>query len=190
MRSRDCRVCSLFQKYIPSFQPIIHSSHICVPFSGTFLVGVHPWAKKKKTKEKCKSLSAFSTREQGSTREFAGRTKFHVIFRRSTDDFPYTHQSTDCRPIARSTAGIVVTCLCVGGSCALPLARSCLCKTCRVFDGLAAAARQNARSYDGRDIFGQSDASTTKLANGTPILQLEPSAVVLVAAPAGCCSMY
>ena len=60
MRSRDCRVCSLFQKCIPSFQPFIHSSHICVPFSGTFLVGVHPWAKKKKTKE-IASLCVFHT---------------------------------------------------------------------------------------------------------------------------------
>ena len=98
--------------------------------------------------------------------------------------------------------------VCVGGPCALPLVRSCLSRTCGVLDGLAAAAHQNARSYDvsssqemsylaffffdnmniKRSLhIGQSDASTTKLATALA-LHFELSAVVLVAT--GYCSMY
>ena len=78
------------------------------------------------------------------------------------------------------------TCLCIGSPGALPLVGSCLGKTCGVLDGLTVAAHQNQNSYDvsflrrKRTIFfsinmkikrllymGQSDACTTKLANGT-----------------------
>ena len=89
---------------------------------------------------------------RGSTGESATRTGCHVVFRRSTA-VPRTTSDTPTE--ARTTGqfrdrqlAVVVTCLCVGGPCALPLVRSCLCKTCGVLDGLAAAAHQNVRSYD------------------------------------------
>ena len=88
---------------------------------------------------------------RGSTFESATRTKCHMIFRRSTV-LPTT---SDTPTEARTTGqlrdrqlAVVVTCLCVGGPYALRLVRSCLCKTCGVLDGLAAAAHQNVRSYD------------------------------------------
>ena len=48
---------------------------------------------------------------------------FSTIYRSTTNDFRYTHRSTD---------------YCVGGPCALPLVGSCLGKTCGVLDGLTA----------------------------------------------------
>ena len=89
---------------------------------------------------------------RGSTGESATRTKCHVVFRRST---AVLQTSSDTPTEARTTGqfcdlqlAVVVTCLCVGGPCALPLVRSCLCKTCGVLDGLTAAAHQNVRPYD------------------------------------------
>ena len=89
---------------------------------------------------------------RGSTGESATRTKCHVFFRRptavlrTTSDTP-TEARTTCQ-LRDLQLAVVVTCLCVGGPCALPLVRSCLCKTCGVLDGLTAAAHQNVRSYD------------------------------------------
>ena len=67
-----------------------------------------------------------------------------------------TIRTTSYTPTEARTTGqlrdrqlaVVVTCLCVGGPCALPLVRVCLRKTCGVLDGLTAAAHQNVRSYD------------------------------------------
>ena len=89
---------------------------------------------------------------RGSTGESATRTGCHVFFRRST---AVLRTTSDTPTEARTTGqlrdrqlAVVVTCLCVGGPCALPLVRSCLSKTCGVLDGLRAAAHQNVRSYD------------------------------------------
>ena len=118
----------------------------------------------------------------------------HVVFRRSTSVLRTT---SDTLTEARTTGqlrdrqlAVVVTCLCIRGPRALPLVGSCLGKTCGVFDGLTASAHQNVRSYDVSFLqeinvirpgiffsinmnikrllyIGQSDACTTKLANGT-----------------------
>ena len=78
----------------------------------------------------------------------------YVIFRRST---AVLRTTSDTPTEARTTGelrdrqlAVVVTCLCVGGPCALPLAGSCLGKTCGVLHGLTAATHQNqnVRSYD------------------------------------------
>ena len=97
---------------------------------------------------------AFSTRNRGSTCESAGRTKFHVIFRRSrtTNDFRYTSTDPPMHGLPANCAidswpwlspvsvlGVPMPCT---------LVRSCLCQTCRVLDGRAAAAHQNVPSYD------------------------------------------
>ena len=89
---------------------------------------------------------------RGSTGEFATRTKCHVVFRRSTavlltiSDTPTEARTTG--QLHDLQLAVVVTCLYVGGLCALPLVRSCLCKPCGVLDGPTAAAHQNVRSYD------------------------------------------
>ena len=88
----------------------------------------------------------------GSTGESATRTGCHVVFRRSTAVL----RTTSNTPTEARTTGqlhdrqlaVVVTCLCVGGPCALPLVGSCLGKTCGVLNGLTAAGHQNVRSYD------------------------------------------
>ena len=75
-----------------------------------------------------------------------------MVFRRSTAVL----RTTSYTPTEAWTTGqlrdrqlaVVVTGLCVGGGCALPLVRFCLCKICGVLDGLKAAAHQNVRSYD------------------------------------------
>ena len=89
---------------------------------------------------------------QGFTGESATRTKCYVVFRRST---AVLRTTSDTPTEARTTGqlrdlqlAMVVTCLCVGGPCALPLVRSCSCKTRGALDGLTAAAHQNVRSYD------------------------------------------
>ena len=78
----------------------------------------------------------------------------HVVFRRFT---AVLRTTSDTSTEARTTGelrdrqlAVVVTCLSVGGPCALPLVGSCLGKTCGVLDGLTAAAHQNqnVRSYD------------------------------------------
>ena len=64
----------------------------------------------------------------------------HVVFRRS----PAVLRTTSDTPTEARTTGqlrdrqlaVVVTCLCVGGPCALPFVGSCLGKTCGVLDGL------------------------------------------------------
>ena len=89
---------------------------------------------------------------RGSTGDFATRTKCHVVFRRSTAVLrPISDTPTEARTTGQLRdlqLAVVVTCLCVGGPCALPVVRSCLCKTCGVLHGLTAAAHQNVRSYD------------------------------------------
>ena len=89
-----------------------------------------------------------------STGESATRTGCRVVFRRSTA-VPRTTSDTPTE--ARTTGelrdrqlAVVVTCLCAGGPCALPLVDSCLDETCGVLDDLTAAAHQNqnVRSYD------------------------------------------
>ena len=88
----------------------------------------------------------------GSTGESATRTGCHVVFRRSTA----VQRTTSDTPTEARTTGklhdrqlaVVVTCLCVGGPCALPLVGSCLGKTCGVLDGLTAAAHQTVRLFD------------------------------------------
>ena len=88
----------------------------------------------------------------GSTGESATRPGCHVFFRRSTAVL----RTTSNTPTAARTTGqlrdrqlsVVVTCLCVGGPCVLPLVGSCLGKTCGVLKGLTAAAHQNVRSHD------------------------------------------
>ena len=90
---------------------------------------------------------------RGSTSESASRMGCHVVFGLST---AAVLRTTSYAPTKAQTTGqlrdrqlaVVVTCLCVGGPCALPLVRFCLCKTCGVLDGLTAAAHQNVRSYD------------------------------------------
>ena len=63
----------------------------------------------------------------------------------TTNDFRYTHRSTDYRPITPSTAGRGChVSLCWG----LPLVRFRSSNTCGVLDGLTATADQNVRSYD------------------------------------------
>ena len=91
---------------------------------------------------------------RGSTGEFATRTKCHVVFRRYT---AVLRTTSDTPTKARTTGqlrdlqlAVVVTCLCVGGPCALPLVRFCSCKTCGVLDGRTAAEHKNVRSYDDR----------------------------------------
>ena len=86
------------------------------------------------------------------TGESATRTGCHVVFRRST---VVLRTTSYLPPEARTTGqlrnqqlAVVVTCLCVGGPCALPLVRSCSCERYGVLDGLMAAAHQNVRSYD------------------------------------------
>ena len=73
-----------------------------------------------------------------------------VVFRRSTAVLRTTSDTpTEARTAGQLRDGqlaVVVTCLCVGGPCALPLVGSCLGKTCGVLDGLTAAAHQNVRS--------------------------------------------
>ena len=76
----------------------------------------------------------------------------HVVFRRST---AVLRTTCDTPTEARTTGqlrdrqlAVVVTCLCVGGPCALTLVGSGLGKTCGVFDGLTAAAHQNVGRYD------------------------------------------
>ena len=75
-------------------------------------------------------------------------TWFSTVYSSTTNDFRYTRRSTDYRPLRDRQLAVVVTCLCVGGPCALPLVCSCLSQTCGVLDGLTAAARQNVHSYD------------------------------------------
>ena len=89
---------------------------------------------------------------RGSAGESATRTKYHVVFRRST---AVLRTTSDTPTEARTTGqlrdlqlAVVVTYLCVGAPCALPLVHSCLCKTYGVLDGLTAAAHQNVRSYE------------------------------------------
>ena len=65
---------------------------------------------------------------------------------RTTSDTPTEARTTG--QLRDRQLAVVVACLCIGGSCALPLFRSCLFKTCGVLDGLAATAHQNIRSYD------------------------------------------
>ena len=106
---------------------------------------------------------------------------------RTTCDTPTEARTTG--QLRDRQLAVGVTRLCAGGPCALPLVRSCLCKTCSVPDGLAAPAHRNVRSYDvpflqetcrkhimfllinmniKRSLYiKQSDASTTKLENGT-----------------------
>ena len=105
------------------------------------------WKKETKKRKEDKGKDC-----RGSTGESAIRTGCHVVFRRST---AVLRTTSDTPTEARTTGqlrdrqlAVVVTCLCVGGPCALPLVRSCLSKTCGVLDGLTAAAHQNVRSYD------------------------------------------
>ena len=65
---------------------------------------------------------------------------------RTTSDTPTEARTTG--ELRDRQLAVVVTGLCVGGPCALPLVCSCLGKTCGVLDGLTAAAHQNVRSYD------------------------------------------
>ena len=85
----------------------------------------------------------------GSTGKSATRTGCHVVFRRSTAILRTTYYTpTEARTIGQlrdRQLAAVVTCLCVGGPCALPLVCFCLCKTCGVFHGLTAEAHQNVR---------------------------------------------
>ena len=64
----------------------------------------------------------------------------HVVFRRSTAVLRTTFDSpTEARTTGElrdRQLAVVVTCLCVGGPCALPVVGSCLGKTCGVLDGL------------------------------------------------------
>ena len=73
---------------------------------------------------------------------------FSTVYSSTTNDFRYTHRSTDYRSITRSTAGRGCHVPLCWGPFALPLVGSCLGKTCGVLDGLTAAAHQNVRSYD------------------------------------------
>ena len=88
---------------------------------------------------------------RGLLASLATRTKCHVHFRRSTAVRTTSDTPTEARTTGQlrdRQLAVVVTCLCVGGPCALPLVRSCLCKTCGMLDGLAAAAHRNVRSCD------------------------------------------
>ena len=86
---------------------------------------------------------------RGSTGESAIKTGCHVVFQRSTAVLRTTfYTPTEPRATGQlrdRQLAVVVTCPCVGGPCALPLVRFCLCKTCGVLDGLTAAAHQNVR---------------------------------------------
>ena len=110
--------------------------------------------------EKGKEMGALGQEKEkvnkfwGATGESATTTMprgFLTIYSSTTNEFRYTHRSTDYRRITRDRRlAVVVTCLCVGGACALPLDDSCLGITCGVLDGLTAATHQNqnVRSYD------------------------------------------
>ena len=55
---------------------------------------------------------------------------------RTTSDTPTEARTTG--ELRDRQLAVVVTCLCVGGPCALPLVGCCLGKTCGVLDGLTA----------------------------------------------------
>ena len=118
------------------------------------------WKKETNKEEKGKEMGAWG-QEKEKVNKFWGvywrvlpPARCHVVFRRST---AVLRTTSDTPTEARTTGelrdrqlAVVVTCLCVGGPCALPLVGSCLGKTCGVLDGLTAAAHQNqnVRSYD------------------------------------------
>ena len=87
-----------------------------------------------------------STCESGTKCHVGFRQQSTAIILRTTSDTPTEARNTG--QLRDRQLAVVVACLCIGGSCALPLVLSCLCKTCGVLDGLAATAHQNIRSYD------------------------------------------
>ena len=149
MRSCDCRVCNVFPKKILKVQPFIHSSfNICVPFSSTIVVGVHGAKKKIRTRNSKALSSVFHT-----------RSGVYVRVCRQNKKFPCFSTAYKQLPKHPPKHGLPANCAidrwpwlsCVSVLEALvpcTLVRPCLCKTCCVLDGLAAATHQNARSHD------------------------------------------